>query len=127
MAVNNNSSEPQPTRAVRLIFEYEGDRVRLVSEQPVEMAVTGFDLPRVDPGYYVESRDARESDAGSRAGARRVRASMEVFPEKPGDPITRIDVDQPKGAFTVVVPAPETDRSRHGPPRRAPQPSRSSR
>jgi hypothetical protein len=33
---------------------------------------------------------------------------MEVFPEKPGGRITRIDVDQPRGAFTVVVPAPDT-------------------
>jgi hypothetical protein len=33
---------------------------------------------------------------------------MEVFPQKPGDPITRIDVDQPRGAFSVVVPAPES-------------------
>ena len=73
MAVSNNSSEPQPTRAVRLIFEYEGDRVRLVSEQPVEMAVTGFDLPQgLDPGYYVDARDGENLYARSRAGARRV-------------------------------------------------------
>ena len=108
MAVSNNSSEPQPTRAVRLIFEYEGDRVRLVSEQPVEMAVTGFDLPQgLAPGYYVDARDG-ENRTLARVPARGAFAgSMEVFPEKPGEPISRIDVAQPKGAFTVVVPAPE--------------------
>jgi hypothetical protein len=31
---------------------------------------------------------------------------MEVFPEKLGEPITRVDVAKPRGAFTVVVPAP---------------------
>jgi hypothetical protein len=106
--MTNQHEEPRPTRAVRLIFEYEGDRVRLVSEQPVDVAVTGFDLPQsTDPGYYVEARTtdnrtmARVPARGAFAG------SMEVFPEKPGDPITRIDAAQPRGAFTVVVPAPE--------------------
>src|SRR5262245_60890906 len=36
---NNNMSAPEPVRSVRLIFEYEGDKVRLVSQQPVDMAV----------------------------------------------------------------------------------------
>jgi hypothetical protein len=35
-----------------------------------------------------------------------------VFPEQHGDPITRVDVASPKGAFTVVVPAgPEAVRA----------------
>jgi hypothetical protein len=34
-------------------------------------------------------------------------ASVEVFPEKHGEPISRVDVAQPRGAFTVVVPIPE--------------------
>jgi hypothetical protein len=29
-----------------------------------------------------------------------------VFPEQPGEPIVRVDVARPKGAFTVVVPVP---------------------
>ncbi len=94
-------------RSMRLIFEYEGDRVRLVSQQPVDVAITGFDLPHIEhPGYYVESRD-KSGRALARVPARNAFAgSMEVFPEQPGEPITRVDVPQPKGAFTVVVPAP---------------------
>jgi hypothetical protein len=30
---------------------------------------------------------------------------VEVFPEEPGRPITRTDLPEPSGAFTVVVPA----------------------
>src|SRR5262245_2333620 len=57
----NESSQPAPTRAMRLIFEYEGNQVRLVSQQPVEMAITGSDLARVEhPGYYVDTRDASD-------------------------------------------------------------------
>ena len=43
--------------AVRMIFEYEGDAVRLVSQQSVNVAVTGFDLAGEHrPGHYVEVR-----------------------------------------------------------------------
>lgn len=100
-------AETSPMRAVRLIFEYDGDDVRLVSQQSVDVAVTGFDLPPAAvPGNYVELRDAA-GDTMTRVPARAAFASSaEVFPEEPGAPITRIDVEHPRGAFTVVVPAP---------------------
>lgn len=100
------SGEPTPG-AVRLIFEYEGDQVRLVSQQPVDMTVVPPGPEEVDRvGHFVETRD--------RAGARISRIpvhggfqdSAEVFPENPEEPITRVDAE-PRGAFTVVVPAPE--------------------
>ena len=107
----SNSGNPQgdPVRSVRLIFEYEGDRVRLVTQQPVEMAVTGFDLPQVDhPGYYVESRDVSNRTLARVPARNAFIGSAEVFPENHAEPITRLDVPQPKGAFTVVVPVPDT-------------------
>ncbi len=94
----------QPS-SVRLIFEYDGNDVRLVSQQPVDVAVTGFDLSRTNrPGHYVETRD----DAGTALSRVPVQGafveSAEVFPEDPGQPITRVDAPA-QGAFTVVVPA----------------------
>src|SRR4051812_46235570 len=53
------SSANQPTKAVRLIFEYDGDQVRLVSQQPVDVALTDADI--VQPhatGFFVDARDA---------------------------------------------------------------------
>ena len=101
----SDARQPAPRRAVRLIFEYEGDEVRLVTQQPVEAAVTGFDIAQVErPGYYVDARDA-DGQTLARVPARNAFAvSTEVFPEQPGEPITRIDVPEPRGAFTVVVP-----------------------
>jgi hypothetical protein len=108
MSTSNTAPHGGFVQSVRLIFEYEGDRVRLVSQQPVDVAITGFDLSQVDhPGYYVESRD-REGRSLVRVPARNAFVqSMEVFPERPGEPIIRTDVPQPRGAFTVVVPAPQ--------------------
>ena len=104
----DQSGDQPPTQpAVRLLFEYDGTDVRLVAEQPVEMAITGFDIARsVESGYYVEVRDAEEATLARLPARGAFAASAEVFPEQHGEPITRIDVE-PKGAFTVVVPAPE--------------------
>jgi len=104
----NESSQPAPTRAMRLIFEYEGNQVRLVSQQPVEMAITESDLARVGhPGYYVDTRDANDRTLARVPARNAFSASVEVFPQRPGEPISRVDVAQPRGAFTVVVPVPE--------------------
>lgn len=93
---------------MRLIFEYDGDDVRLISQQPVDVAVPGFDLARVPrPGHYVETRSA-QNEPLSRVPVREAfSSSAEVFPERPGEPITRIDLPRPRGAFTVIVPAGE--------------------
>lgn len=101
--------DPQP--AIRLIFEYDGDDVRLVSEQAVQMIVPDQE-PRLDAsaraaGVYVDARDAANATIASVRAPDVSAASVEVFPEKPGDPFTRVAVARPKGAFTVVVPAPE--------------------
>ena len=40
----SEASQPDRPAAVRLIFEYEGDQVRLVAQQRVDVAVPGFDL-----------------------------------------------------------------------------------
>lgn len=101
------SEAPQPTKAVRLIFEYEGDQVRLVSQQPVEMAVTGAELSQVPyPGYYVETRDKNGKTLSRAVAHNAFSSSTEVFPEQHGQPITRVEMSKLKGAFTVITPVP---------------------
>ncbi len=105
---SNDATDGAPTLAMRLIFEYDGEEVRLVSQQPVDVAVTGFDISRTQrAGYYVETRNAT-GQALARVPAREAfSGSAEVFPEQPGEPISRVDVQKPHGAFSIVVPVPE--------------------
>ena len=75
---------------------------------PVEMAITGSDLAKVEhPGYYVDTRDASDRTLARVPARNAFSASVEVFPQRPGEPISRVDVPQQRGAFTVVVPVPE--------------------
>jgi hypothetical protein len=103
-------SEPiAPVQAVRLIFEYEGNKVKLISQQPVDVAITGFDLPRVQrSGNFIDVRDAEDRTLAQVPIRDGFQTTAEIFPENPGEPFTRVDVKEPRGAFTVVVPAPKT-------------------
>lgn len=93
--------------SVRLIFEYDGDQVRLVHQQPVDVAVSGFDLTRKQlPGHHVEVREADEKVLSRVPIRSAMTSSTEVFPENPADPIVRVELPRMQGAFTVVVPAP---------------------
>ena len=104
----NDPPSRTPQRAMRLIFEYEGDQLNLVGQYPVTMVVHQWDPEQYSPGVYVEAR----SHSRGNASLARVRApdelttmSAEVFPAEPGGRIYRVDVPR-RGAFTVVVPAP---------------------
>jgi hypothetical protein len=93
---------------VRLIFEYDGDAVRLVSQQPVEVAIPGPDFVQVHAaGTFVDARDSADRTL-ARVHARGMsEGALEVFPEKPGEPIVHVKVERPQGAFTVVLPVPQ--------------------
>ncbi len=95
----------QPPHSVRLIFEYEGDDVRLISTQWVDMMVSGFDLQREQlAGHFVEVRGGDDQTLSRVPVRDAMTGSREVFPEQAGEPITRVDAPAEKGAFTVVVP-----------------------
>jgi hypothetical protein len=99
------TDQPPPVAgAVRLIFEYEGDTVRLVSQEPVDTVATTPIAAEQRAGHFVETRN----DAGDLLARVPVRTGMdqsaEVFPEDHEAPITRVDTEA-RGAFTVVVPA----------------------
>jgi hypothetical protein len=98
----------QPRRAIRCIFEYEGEQLRLLTQQTVEMVVADTSPTSADaPGYYLDARDSSERTLARVAAHGAFSRSTEVFPERHEEPIARIDVPQQRGAFTVTLPAVE--------------------
>ncbi|MEO6000371.1 MAG: hypothetical protein ABIN89_26255 [Chitinophagaceae bacterium] len=104
----DSAAQQGPTKAMRLIFEYEGDQVRLISQTPVDMALTGSDIAHAEhAAYFVDTRDAANQTLARVSAPGAFASSTEVFPEQHGAPITRVEVANPKGAFTVIAPAPD--------------------
>ncbi|HEX8875070.1 MAG TPA: hypothetical protein VF780_10625 [Nitrosospira sp.] len=101
----DNVAPQQPAKAVRLIFEYEGETVRLISQQAVEMVIPDSDTAvSSQAAHFVDMRDAANKTLARVMVRGAFATSAEVFPERSGDPITRVDIAVPKGAFTTVVP-----------------------
>lgn len=104
--MSNEGARFQPQRAIRLIFEYEGDQLRLVTQQTVEMVVTDASPTSADaPGYYLDARDSGDRTLARVAAHGAFSRSTEVFPERHDEPIARIDAPRQRGAFTVTLPA----------------------
>jgi hypothetical protein len=59
------------------------------------------------PGYYIDTRDNKGKTLSRVVAHGAFSTSTEVFPEKPGDPITRTELPQQKGAFTIISPLPK--------------------
>jgi hypothetical protein len=112
MVVSADSTNTNRPTAVRLIFEYDGDDVRLVFQQRVDVAVTGFNIAQASapshsaPGHYVEVRTSEGQSLTCVPVQGAFSRSAEVFGE-PGTPITRVELTRSASAFTVVVPASE--------------------
>ena len=106
-----NSQEMGPStsvQATRLIFEFDGDQVRLVQQMPVEVASANLDMAgQGDLGTFVDVRDATNRTLARVPAPNTLSTSLEVFPERHDQPITRTEVPRAKGAFTVVVPTPK--------------------
>ena len=103
-------SEVSP-KAVRLTFSYQGDQVKLISQQPVEMTV-----PPSDPvkgyeqhkGFWAEVKSKQDKTLFRRVLHNPTRNDAEVFSDDPEQSISRAPAPKRKGVFTVVVP--KTDK-----------------
>src|SRR5215208_522428 len=103
-----NQSEPTPRHpgaAVRLIFTYEGDDIRLLSRKRVEMMLPPANVPDADEeqaGFWAEVRRDDGHVLLRKALHDPIRRDAEVFSDDPDRSITRTQLERPEGAFTVV-------------------------
>jgi hypothetical protein len=96
-----------PQRAVRLTFEYEGEEVRLVSRDRVAMLVPPSDetgREEEQGGFWFEVLDAQDRPIYRRAARNPLRSHIEVFGEGPDSSFTHVEMPQPRGVFTLLVP-----------------------
>jgi hypothetical protein len=93
--------------AVRLVFEYQGQHVRLLSRQALDMTVmpsdplTGHDTHH---GFWVEVRDANDRPMHRIIMPDPTTVSREIYPTKPGESLRRLPVSDPRGMFVVLIP-----------------------
>jgi hypothetical protein len=95
-------AQPGPVR--RLTFEYDGDQIRLVSEQHVRMIVPPEQADALG-GFQVLLRDQQDQPVLRFSRTNPIRHDAEVFsPPGADQSIARVPVDRPKGSFVLLVP-----------------------
>ena len=103
-AVRRVAEMPQ---AMRLTFSYQGDQVKLVSQQPVDMTVPpsdpvkGYDQHK---GFWAEVKSDQDKTLFRRVLHNPTRNDAEVFSDDPEQSISREPAPKRKGVFVVVVP-----------------------
>lgn len=88
--------------ALRLIFEADGERVRVVRAQRVEMIAPELHTSDAATGVFAEMRDANESTLYRANLSPQLSRGMEVF--SPDGAMTRIDAPERKQLAMLVVP-----------------------
>lgn len=100
-------STAKSTKAVRLTFSYEGDKVKLISQQVVEMTVPpsdpvkGFEKHK---GFWAELKSKQDKTLYRRVMHNPISNDAEVFSDDPEQSISREPAPKRKGVFVVVVP-----------------------
>ena len=98
--------QPGPVR--RLTFEYDGDQIRLVSEQHVRMIMPPSPPPEQSDalgGFEVLLRDQQDQPVLRFSRTNPIRHDAEVFsPPGADQSIARVPVDRPRGSFVLLVP-----------------------
>ena len=97
-----STGRPAP-RAVRLVFEYQGSEIRLVSQTRLAMRPSPPHplVPRENErGSWVMVYDAENRPLYRRVIENPIRTSLEVIAE----PTTRVPIREPQGVFYLIVP-----------------------
>jgi hypothetical protein len=102
---------PDSNKAVRLTFSYDGDDVKLISQQRTEMNVPASDAVKgygTHKGFWAELRSRGDKTLYRTVMHNPTKNDAEVFPESPSEPISREPAPKRKGVFVVVLP--DTDK-----------------
>lgn len=93
-------------KAMRLTFSYEGDDVKLLSQQPVEMTVPPSDAIGYggQKGFWAELMSDKNKTLYRHVMHNPTRNDAEVFSPDPAIGVSRAPAPKRTGVFTVVVP-----------------------
>jgi DNA mismatch repair ATPase MutL len=105
-SANTSAKSAKSPKAVRLTFSYEGDKVKLLSQQAVEMTVPPSDALGYggQKGFWAELKSEEDKTLYRHVMHNPTRNDAEVFSPDPAQGITREPAPKRKGVFTVVVP-----------------------
>jgi hypothetical protein len=98
---------PAKPKTLRLVYAYEGDEIKLVSKQSVDMLLPS---PESKPealdsfGLKYELRNKEEHPLFGNIIENPLRSDIEVFSDNPERTVRRVEMPKKKGVFVLLVP-----------------------
>ena len=109
--VKASKTTPGVNKAMRLTFSYDGNDVKLLSQQRTEMIVPPSDAVKsygTHKGFWAELRSGSDKTLYRTVMHNPTKNDAEVFPESPSGVISREPAPKRRGVFVVLVP--DTDK-----------------
>ena len=105
-----SKTSPESNKAMRLTFSYDGDDVKLISQQRTEMIVPTSDALKGygEKGFWAELKSGSNKTLYRTVMHNPTKNDAEVFPESPSGVISREPAKKRKGVFVVFVPDTDT-------------------
>lgn len=110
-SVKPSKTTPGVNKAMRLTFSYDGNDVKLLSQQRTEMIVPASDAVKsygTHKGFWAELRSGTDKTLYRTVMHNPTKNDAEVFPESPSGVISREPAPKRRGVFVVLVP--DTDK-----------------
>ena len=111
MKDDNNSSDSgidlRTVPSLRLVFEYRGDEVRLMSTSRVSMVsprTDALEFPKTTTGFWFEIRNSKGRLLYRQVKENPIKRFVEVRSEDPDHPLVWKESKDPRGIFAVVIP-----------------------
>jgi hypothetical protein len=102
------SSDQRRTNAKRLTFSYEGNQIKLISQQNIQKVVPPSvtrDTQNNRSGFWFEITSDKQNVLYRRVIDNPIKTDIEVFSdEKETESISRYKISDIKGAFSIVIP-----------------------
>ncbi len=109
MAQIHHAQPAAYSHTLRITFAYDGEKLDIASVARVAMRAPAPTTPPPNEsqvGYWLELRDASGTLLYHRPLHDPIRQDVELFGDKPGDPIRRVPGRHPKGEFEVLISRP---------------------
>jgi len=103
----SGKASPRVRKALRLVFSYEGQKVKLISKKPVKMTVSPSDQLEdyeEHQGFWAELKNDKKKTLYRQVLHNPTRSDAEIFSDDPEQGISRQPVPDRAGVFVVVVP-----------------------
>lgn len=107
MSSETDRKAPNKPKTLRLVYAYEGDEVKLVSKQSVDMLLPAQETKPealASPGLKYELRDKEECSLFANIIENPLRSDIEVFSNNPKQTARRVEMPKKKGTFVLLVP-----------------------